>query len=318
MLPRQADRAAAVGRQLPYRAKWTPSGLFRLSCVLAPLMRGASTHDHSHNFSWRHEMRSIRAASPASCSYHPVYLSQSRSQGCTRVSEVVSSYTPSLRLLSGLTVTDAPPSPRLLITAVSAAGMRTLSLSEVDALAGLFPADQHTLLRGSAATRERVLDALASHPYVHFGCHGHQDFANPSAGGLALYDGTLTVPELSADPRVSGELAFLAACETAAGGLVNCDEAISIAAALRFTGWRDVIGSLMPTPDSASAAIAKAVFTAAADPRATHVGTYRPCTPSCGARPQRAVPRRTAPVGAVLAPRWVADNGSAPEAVPVF
>ena len=54
-------------------AERTSGGRSRLPCVLAPLMRGVSTHDHPDNLSWRHEMRSIRAASPAaSCSYHPV------------------------------------------------------------------------------------------------------------------------------------------------------------------------------------------------------------------------------------------------------
>jgi hypothetical protein len=205
--------------------------------------------------------------------------------GASVIERVVSSYTPTLRLLSGPEPLGPEPlgpeqplgpeplggqacgPPRLLITAVPAAPcLPTLALSEVEKLASLFPGERHTLLDGEAATRDRVRADLARHEYVHFGCHGQQDLAHPSAGGLRLYDGVLTIAELTAGPRPPGELAFLAACQTAAGGLVNSDEAISLAAALRFAGWRDVIGSLWAAPDTSAAEVATAVFTTVADP----------------------------------------------------
>ena len=180
--------------------------------------------------------------------------------GDSVIERVVSSYTPTLRVLSGAAPARETSPPRLLIAAVGGG----LGLGEVDHLVKLFPEGRHTLLTGESATTRGVPQALADHDYVHFGCHGRQDFAQPSAGGLALHDGTLTVAELAAERRLPGKLAFLAACEAAAGGLVNSDEAISLTAALRFAGWRDVIGPLMPVPDSSAAAIARAVFTAVA------------------------------------------------------
>ncbi|WP_406738605.1 CHAT domain-containing protein [Streptomyces sp. NBC_00853] len=193
-------------------------------------------------------------------------------RGASVMDRAVSSYTPTLRLLSGAAPAPEatkPPGPggvppRLLIATVpEAEGLWHLSVPEAKRLAELFPGDRHTALDGPEAGQERVREELRRHPYVHFGCHGRQDLADPSQGGLVLYDGVLTIARLVEDAH-PGRLAFLAACHTATGGLVNMDEAISLTAALRFAGWQDVVGSVWSASEISIPDVAKAVFAAVA------------------------------------------------------
>ncbi|WP_431981477.1 CHAT domain-containing protein [Streptomyces qinglanensis] len=187
--------------------------------------------------------------------------------GDTVMDRVVSSYTPTLHLLTTAEPARVPhtePARLLVVTMPETEGHPDLGLSEKERLVELFPGERHTCLDRVDAMGARVRDELRGHRYVHFGCHGKQDLADPSRGGLVLHDGVLTVAQLAGEAH-SGDLAFLAACETANGGLVNMDEAISLTAALRFAGWRDVIGSLWTANDVGIAEAAKAVFAAVAE-----------------------------------------------------
>ncbi|MFE6286727.1 CHAT domain-containing protein [Streptomyces sp. NPDC057877] len=190
-----------------------------------------------------------------------------RTPGETVMDRVVSSYTPTLHLLTASEpsrAAHAEPARLLVVAMPETEGHPKLGLTEREGLADLFPGERHTCLEQGDATVTRVRDALREHRYAHFGCHGKQDLAEPSQGGLILHDGVLTVAQLAGGGAHPGDLAFLAACETANGGLVNMDEAISLTAALRFAGWRDVIGSLWTANDEAIAEAAEAVFTAVA------------------------------------------------------
>ncbi|WP_432107798.1 CHAT domain-containing protein [Streptomyces sp. AA1529] len=187
--------------------------------------------------------------------------------GDTVMDRVVSSYTPTLHLLTTAEPARVPhvePARLLVVTMPETEGHPDLGLSEKELLVELFPGERHTCLDRVDAMGARVRDELRGHRYVHFGCHGKQDLADPSRGGLVLHDGVLTVAQLAGEAH-SGDLAFLAACETANGGLVNMDETISLTAALRFAGWRDVIGSLWTANDVGIAEAAKAVFAAVAE-----------------------------------------------------
>ena len=73
-----------------------------------------------------------------------------------------------------------------------------------------------TVLDGPNATVEAVQAQMPSHRWIHLSCHGYQDLRDPSAAGLELSDGTLTITQLSA-AQYAGEMAFLSACRTAAG-----------------------------------------------------------------------------------------------------
>ncbi|PKV94018.1 CHAT domain-containing protein [Amycolatopsis echigonensis] len=181
----------------------------------------------------------------------------------TVLDRVVSSYTPTLRaLLDASRATDVPPDDqRMLIVAVhDVADQVPLQAvaGERDLLTRLFT-DRYTLLESDAATWEKVRSELPRHCWVHFSCHGGQDLTDPSRGGLLLHDRTLTVGDVSS-AQYHGEFAFLSACKTATGGVTLADEVITLAAALHYTGYRHVIGTLWSVYDNSAGEIAETVY----------------------------------------------------------
>jgi CHAT domain-containing protein len=110
-------------------------------------------------------------------------------------------------------------------------------------------------LIGEQATREIVMANLLDHSWVHFACHGEQNLGDPSHGGVLVQDGSLTVTDLSSQ-QYQGEFAY-------AVGRVNLpDEAIALAAALHYTGYRHVIATLWSVWDAEAAQVAKDVYQA--------------------------------------------------------
>ena len=85
---------------------------------------------------------------------------------------------------------------------------------------------------------------------VHLACHASQQHADPTSSGFALWDGRLTITDLAAQPTQRRDLAFLSACQTATGSVRNLDEAIHLAAAMQFLGYRHVIATLWTIADS--------------------------------------------------------------------
>jgi hypothetical protein len=187
-------------------------------------------------------------------------------RGRSVLDRVVSSYTPTLRaLIRAHTTRDRPASAatdnRLLVVALRHTPGQ-LELPNVDRerdlLTRLFPA-RHSLREGPAATRQAVRDDLNRHAWAHFSCHGGQHLDDPSRGGVLLYDGTLTVTDLTADEH-QGEFVFLSACKTAIGGVRVLDEAITLATALQYAGWRHVIATLWSVGDIAAAEVTEDVY----------------------------------------------------------
>jgi hypothetical protein len=185
------------------------------------------------------------------------------SQRPTVLDRVVSSYTPTLRALveARKPLPDSDGPPRLLaVTVAQAPG--EIPLAAVDAeremLARRFDG-RCTHRDGPDATVEAIRALLPGHRWVHFSCHGDQILDDPSRGGLRLFDGTLTIAEIGAD-QYQGDFAFLSACKTATGGVDLADEAITLAAALHYTGYRHVIGTLWTVYAATAATVAAAVY----------------------------------------------------------
>ena len=176
---------------------------------------------------------------------------------------VVSSYTPTLRALSSVRTRQQPATPgRLLLIALpDTPGAPQLPdvARERALLTSLFDNSQRTVLSGADATRANILRELATHTWAHASCHGDQNMADPTSGGLVPYDwqtaGLVNVLDLTSTDHTGGEFVFLSACKSATGGVVVLDEAISLAAALYYTGWRHVIGTLWAVWDTAAADI---------------------------------------------------------------
>ncbi|MFD6420992.1 CHAT domain-containing protein [Streptomyces sp. NPDC060198] len=189
----------------------------------------------------------------------------------TVLDRVVSSYTPTVRALISARGRPRPPdaagradSPDMLFVAPEPEGLPRLPAHEADqeSLRSAF-GHRLTSLRGEEATVEAVLAALGRHPRAHFSSHAAQRLDSPGHGGIALRDGLLTVHDLVKE-RFTGEFAFLSACQTAVGGVQLADEAITLAAALHFAGFRHVIGTLWSVQDSAASVITRDFYTAGA------------------------------------------------------
>ncbi len=107
--------------------------------------------------------------------------------------------------------------------------------------------------------RRSARAALPGSAFVHFGYHADQNLQDPAQGGLPLSDGILRVFDLATLP-LDGEYAALAACKTAVGGTSLLDESITLAAALHYTGFRHVIGTLWSLSDQAAVAVFEQVY----------------------------------------------------------
>lgn len=177
--------------------------------------------------------------------------------GRTVMDRCVSSYTPTVEALVRARASAPPTSPqrRVLVVSPTVSGAQS-DLAEDTALRAATPPELLSTLTGADATRDAVLAALATHPIVHFDCHGDQDLDDPSHGGLLLSDTTLSVLDIAARPW-HGDFVGLAACKTAVGGKELLDEAITLTAALHYTGFRHVVGTLWSVRD----ADARNVFT---------------------------------------------------------
>jgi hypothetical protein len=176
----------------------------------------------------------------------------------TVLDRVISSYTPTLGALADASRADAEEDSTLLYVGVpQSPGMPTLpgASDDRDFLAKLLGRRCHVLF-AEEATVEAVRTELRLHRWVHLSCHGEQDLTAPSRGGLGLYDGTLTVTGLSAQ-RQNGEFAFLAACKTATGGAALPNEAISLANAIHYAGYRHVVATLYQAYDFAVAEVTR-------------------------------------------------------------
>jgi hypothetical protein len=209
----------------------------------------------------------------------PLHAAGLPGDGPSVLDRVVPSYTPTLRaLLEATNEPGAGPESGILVVAVpDAPGQTPLPnvAREVELLTRLFPGDRSTVLSGVDATRTRVREELGRHRWAHFSCHGHQDLTNPSYGGLLLHDGTLTVQDIG-KRTYRGELAFLSACKTATGGLELADEVITLAAALHYAGYRQVVATLWSVYDPTAADVVESVYTElVADGRADSRGTAR-------------------------------------------
>ncbi|MGY1584897.1 CHAT domain-containing protein [Streptomyces sp. MN13] len=187
--------------------------------------------------------------------------------GRTAMDRVISSYTPTLRALTDRALTGssepwpapgagAPERP-LVVTLSRTPGHDDLGHArlERDGIAAVVGPRACTFLDDEEANRAAVRRSAGAHRWVHFICHGTQDLDDPSRGGLVLHDGLLSVAELYDAEHQPGELAFLSACKTASPGQRHLDEAITLSTALRYAGWRHVIGTLWSVWDHASAAI---------------------------------------------------------------
>ncbi|XVU20762.1 CHAT domain-containing protein [Actinoplanes sp. CA-054009] len=196
--------------------------------------------------------------------------------GASVIDWVVSSYTPTLRALL-----EARARPVSMVPDAVRDSMAVVALSdtpgqpslpnvdrEVETLRSLLPG-RVEIRSGRQATVAAVLDLIAARRWAHFSCHGDQNLGDPSRGGLLLHDGLLSITDITAR-RYRGDFAFLSACKTATGGIDLPDEAITLAAALHYTGYTHVIATLWSVWDAGAADVSQSVYEGMVDGGGLH------------------------------------------------
>jgi CHAT domain-containing protein len=162
----------------------------------------------------------------------------------------ISSYTPTLDPLLASPPTKVHEPKMLAVTQPEMPGDRRLDLSftlkELDMIEQHVPTTWLTKLgtKEEPTSVARVLSLLPHASFVHFACHGSQDLVNPLESALLLGDGDLKVSKIMQNSIQNASLAFLSACETAMGDEKVPDEAIHLAAAMLFAGFRGVVGTM--------------------------------------------------------------------------
>ncbi|KAI0251961.1 TPR-like protein [Lactifluus subvellereus] len=166
----------------------------------------------------------------------------------------VCSYTPSLsaliasrsRTLSG----SASGRPSLLIVGQPDESLPGVD-SETRSIECLVGSGSVTKIAGKAATPENVIAHLLMHPWVHFACHGMLQPGRPFESSFLLQHNThLTLLRIAKSHVPTAELAFLAACHTAELTEDGTpDEVLHLTAAMQFSGFRSVIGTMWAMAD---------------------------------------------------------------------
>jgi CHAT domain-containing protein len=164
----------------------------------------------------------------------------------------ICSYTPSLSALiqsrnrdSGLRTSGRPS---LLLVAQTDPTLPTVG-GEIQVVQTLDT--EVTSLISEAATPTAVLDGFHHHRFVHFACHGTLEAEKPFEAGFELHGGErLTLLEIVRADLPTAEFAFLSACHTAEvteGSII--DEGLHLAAAVQYSGFRSVVGTMWAMAD---------------------------------------------------------------------
>ena len=164
----------------------------------------------------------------------------------------ICSYTPSLSALIQTRNRDSSSRssdrPSVLLVAQTDPSLPTVG-GEVEVVQALDT--EVTSLLSEAATPAAVLDGFHHHRFVHFACHGTLEANKPFEAGFELHEGErLTLLEIVRANLPTAEFAFLSACHTAEvteGSIM--DEGLHLAAAVQYSGFRSVVGTMWAMVD---------------------------------------------------------------------
>lgn len=181
------------------------------------------------------------------------------------IDRVISSYTPTIGgLAAARRRSYSQSSPRALVVAMpQTPGAAPIPYAAAEAETVRRSFTEHQVLLGSQANSKAVRDALPSHEWAHFACHGVIDTQFPSRGRLLLHDhenSPWTVADISRLRLHNPQLAYLSSCDTARTGERHCDEAIHLASAFQLAGFPHVVATLWRIPDRVAQEFAESVY----------------------------------------------------------
>lgn len=196
--------------------------------------------------------------------------------GEATIDRVVSSYTPTIRMLADALARPPLPArrPRVLATGLSVTEHgHPLANATLEARAVAEQVGAGTLLLDGEATHARLLTELDRHTWLHFAGHGRLDDDRPDSALLFPYDhvstGPLTSQEIAGLRLVHAGLAFLSACDTARERAALADEPMHLAGAFQQAGFREVVATRWPVADRIAREVARQFYERlTADPQA--------------------------------------------------
>jgi CHAT domain-containing protein len=176
---------------------------------------------------------------------------------------VVSSYTPTLSALLQARSKPITQGPRKTLVVSQPCTPNHTRIPgterEVFEIRKFFSASG-TFLNHDQATVTAVLDHIRDSSCVHLACHGIQNASTPLDSAFALYDGPLTLGDLMRESVIHADLAFLSACQTAAGDEKLPEEAMHLAAGMLAVGYKSVIATMQAIRDADAPIVAREFY----------------------------------------------------------
>ncbi|KAH9980705.1 CHAT domain-containing protein [Russula compacta] len=162
----------------------------------------------------------------------------------------IPSYTPTLSALieSRKPSAQALDKPSILLV-VHPDGQMPKSLEEIHVVQTVCPSVE--TLGGKMATPIATLEGLKHHRFAHISCHGILEIGKPFDAFFKLYGGAqLTLLDIVRSRLPTAEFAFLSACHTAEITEDSiADEGLHLAAAVQYSGFRSVVGTMWAMAD---------------------------------------------------------------------
>ncbi|KAG1747500.1 CHAT domain-containing protein [Suillus occidentalis] len=122
------------------------------------------------------------------------------------------------------------------------------------------PTVSFTKITSADATKLRALRALRDNTWLHFACHGTQNYEEPFMSAFLMRDQPLSLLDITQMDLSRHEFAFLSACETAVGDFAVPDEVIHLAAGLQFAGVKSIVGTLWKVTDATVQRLVEAFY----------------------------------------------------------
>ncbi|KAH9955877.1 CHAT domain-containing protein [Russula compacta] len=182
-----------------------------------------------------HAMGPIRSDGPTKLYFLDVYIP---------------SYTPTLSaLIESRKPTKQPSDTPSMLLVVQPDAQMLSSLQEMRIIRTVCPLVE-TLFQ-KKATPISTLERLKHHRFAHISCHGILEVGKPFDAFFKLYEDTrLTLLDIVRSQLPTAEFAFLSACHTAEVTEESiATEGLHLAAAVQYTGFRSVVGTMWEMAD---------------------------------------------------------------------
>lgn len=115
---------------------------------------------------------------------------------------------------------------------------------ELKIIKGIVSSMNLTALQDDQATVFEVVERLKGASVLHLACHAKQVQLNPLESMLILHDGKLKISDIMKNTSDTANLVFLSACQTAMSDELLPDEALHIAGAMLFAGFKSAIATM--------------------------------------------------------------------------